>query len=124
MPKKILVVDDEPGMCDLLRERFESIGYECLTAENGQTACNLAKAEHPSIIILDLVMPLWSGLRTYQALKSDPDTKDIRIVVYTAQDEESVMESGIEALDIVDYVLKPLDLQSLTYLVNKTIDSL
>lgn len=121
--KKILVVDDECGIREVLRERFQAIGLDCLTAADGAEALEVARAEHPSLIVLDLVMPVLDGLATYRALKRDEDTRDIRIIVYSAQAPEVIMEEGVDALDIVDFILKPLDLQSLTFLVNKTLNA-
>ena len=121
--KTILVVDDESGIREVLKERFEAIGLRCLTAADGAEALEVARTEHPSLIVLDLVMPVMDGLSVYRALKESDTTRDIRIVVYSAQDPETIMEGGVDALEIVDFVLKPLDLKSLTFLVNKTLNA-
>jgi len=124
MQKKVLVVDDEPGMRELLKERFEAVGFPCVTAANGQEAIRIAKEEQPNLVILDLVMPGLDGYETYRVLKSLPETRDAKIVVYTAQDHDAVMNEGVDALDILDFVVKPVDLDSLTFLVKKTLNCL
>jgi CheY-like chemotaxis protein len=121
--KKILIVDNEQGMRELLKERLEASGFQCLTAANGLEALHLVRTERPVLVIMDLVMPHMDGYAVYKALKGNRDTRDIRIVVYSAQRPEVIMEEGIDALDIVDFILKPLDLESLTYLVRKSADA-
>ena len=120
--KKILVVDNESGMRFLLKERFETLGISCFTAQDGKEAVEIALRERPSLIILDLIMPVMDGYETYQALKSDETTRNIPVIVYTAQEQESVMEQGLEAMDLVHFVLKPFDLAALSFLVQRTLN--
>ena len=120
--KKILVVDNESGMRFLLKERFETLGISCFTAQDGKEAVEIALRERPSLIILDLIMPVMDGYETYQALKSDETTRNIPVIVYTAQEPESVMEQGLEAMDLVHFVLKPFDLAALSFLVQRTLN--
>jgi len=122
--KRILLVDDEPDLTDLLKSVFEPRGYKCMTAKDGLEAIKSAKEKRPSLIILDLVMPKMDGISTYKALKADKATKDIPIIVYTAQDPEVVIKKGEQALDVVDFVLKPFDTKSLISIVEKAIDKL
>ena len=119
--EKILLVDDEKDIRELLKVRFEISGFKCLTAKDGKEAVELAKYKQPSVIILDLMMPGMDGFQTHKALKADPSTKNIPIIAYTAQDPEVVAEKGLEALDIVDFVLKPFDAEVLMLAVNKAL---
>lgn len=81
--KKILAVDDETEVLILLKKRLESAGYEVVTASSGAAAIELAKKEHPSLIVLDILMPGLDGSETAAALHNDPDTKDIPILFLT-----------------------------------------
>lgn len=119
--EKILVVDDEKDIRELLKIRFEARSLKCLTAKDGKEAVEIAKYKQPSLIILDLMMPEMDGFQTYKALKANPSTKNIPIIAYTAQDPEVVAEKGLEALDIVDFVLKPFDTEVLMLAVNKAL---
>lgn len=119
--KKILIVDDEKDIRELLKVRFESSGFMCLTAKDGHEAIEIAKSQHPSVIILDLMMPNLDGFQTHKILKADIDTKTIPIIAYTAQNPEEVSKKGIESLDIVDFVLKPFDSKLLILAAEKAI---
>ena len=111
--KTILVVDDEKDLRKLLKSRFELSGIKCLTAKDGKDAIKLAIEKQPSVILLDLVMPKMDGFEVYKALKNNPETKHIQIIAYTAQSPEIVAKKGIEALDIVDFILKPFESKTL-----------
>ena len=119
--KKVLIVDDEKDIRDLLKARLELSGFKAVTAENGEEALKIAKHEPPSLVILDLVMPKMDGFETYNALKNDKRTRHVPIIAYTAQNPEVVAEKGIDALNIVDFVLKPFDPGVLMTMVEKTL---
>jgi len=118
---RILIVDDEESIRTLLKARFESSGLECLVAKDGKEAIEIAKTKQPSLIILDLMMPGMDGLETYKVLKAYNTTKNIPIIAYTAQGPEIVAEKGLDALDIVDFVLKPFDSKALVMAAKKII---
>jgi len=129
--KTILIVDDEQDIRTVLRRRFELSGFECLTAQNGHEAIRIAKDKNPSLIILDLVMPKMDGFKVYKILKADNETKDIPVIPYTAQKPQVVAEKGpetldlaakaVEMLDIVDFILKPCDGETLMAAVDKVL---
>ncbi len=118
---KLLIVDDEPDIRHLLKTRLELSGFKCLTAKDGEEAIRVARENKPSLVILDLVMPGKDGLQTYKELKLSPDLKDIPIIVYTAQSPDLVSEKGFEALEIVDFVLKPFDSKALIFLIERSL---
>ena len=122
--KKLLLVDDEAGLTELLKNIFEPRGFVCMTAGDGREALKIAREKHPSLIIMDLVMPRMDGIDAYRALKADKRTRDIPILVYTAQDPEVVVKKGGEALDVVDFVLKPFDTRSLITIVEKALSKI
>ncbi len=119
--KKLLIVDDEPDIVKVLKARLELEGFECFTAENGKDAIRIAKENKPSLIILDLVLPEKDGFQINKELKSSQDTKDIPVIVYTAQNPELVADKGFEALEVVDFVLKPFDSKALVFLIEQSL---
>ena len=119
--KTILIVDDEKDLRDLLKVRFEGLGFKCLIAESGSEAIKLTKQAHPTVILLDLVMPEMDGYQVSKILKGEDSTKDIPIIAYTAQPPEIVIKKGPEAFDFVDVILKPFDTDVLVQAVEKTI---
>ena len=118
---KILIVDDESDIRKLLKVRLELAGFECLVAGNGEEALKLVREFKPSLIILDLVMPGKDGLQTYKELKNYPDLKEVPVIVYTAQSPDMIAERGFEAMEIVDFVLKPFDSKALIYLIENAL---
>ena len=119
---KLLIVDDEPDIRKVLKKRLETAGFECFTAADATEAIRLAKHKQPSLIILDLVLPGRDGVQIYQELKSSEDTNHIPIIVYTAQNPDIVVKKGLQALSIVDFVLKPFDSQALISLINLSLE--
>ena len=118
---KLLIVDDEPDIRKVLKKRLELEGFQCLTAKNGTEAIKIAQEEHPALIILDLVLPGKDGLQVYQELKGAENTRNIPIVVYTAQSPDIVAEKGFDAISAVDFVLKPFESGGLISLIEKSL---
>ena len=83
--KKILVVDDDPAICENLKLRLESNGYEVTTASNGVVAFVKASEEKPDLIILDVSMPTMDGLKFVQATRWKMEMRDIPILILTAR---------------------------------------
>ncbi len=106
--KKILIVDDQVEVRELVQVTLEIGDYQILTAENGQRAIEIAREEHPDIILLDIMMPGSNvdGLEACRVLKADPDTSDITIVMLSAKGQESDVEVG-RAAGADDYFTKP-----------------
>lgn len=111
--RTILIADDEKDIRELVKARFEFNGFKCFTASNGREAIKLAKEKKPSCMILDLVMPDMDGFEVYKALKGDKETSNIHILVYSAQPSEIMAKKDIQSLDIIDFVMKPFDADSL-----------
>ena len=107
MPKeKILVVDDEEDILELLRFNLSREGYQVLCAVSGEEALRLVPSEIPSLIVLDLMLPGIDGLEVTRRLKNDPKAKSIPIVMLTAKGEEADIVTGLE-LGADDYITKP-----------------
>lgn len=107
MPKeRILVVDDEEDILELVRFNLSKEGYQAICAETGERAVEMARSEIPDLIVLDLMLPGMDGLEVTKFLKKDPETQHIPIVMLTAKGEESDVVTGLE-LGADDYVTKP-----------------
>jgi CheY-like chemotaxis protein len=87
MPKRILIVDDEPDAISYISSVLEDNGYEYLSAENGEEGLELARKEKPDMILLDLIMPEKSGMLMFQELKKDPELGKIPIIVVSGASE-------------------------------------
>jgi len=107
--KTILIVDDEADVLELLKMRFAFNGFKCITAKDSKQALKLPSHNNPALIILDLMLPKTDGLQVYKILKADKRTSHIPIIVYTAKRPENIVKKGQDALDIIDYIMKPFD---------------
>ncbi|NMM46838.1 response regulator transcription factor [Flammeovirgaceae bacterium KN852] len=105
--KKILIVDDEPDVVELLAYNFNSAGYQVEEAYNGKDALSKAKVFGPDLIILDIMMPEIDGVETCRQLRNMPKFKDTFVFFLTARSEEY---SEIAAFDVGgdDYIIKPI----------------
>jgi two-component system alkaline phosphatase synthesis response regulator PhoP len=104
---KILVVDDEQDILELIRHSLNKEGFEVHIAMNGQQAIEKAKQIIPDLILMDVMMPIMDGMEACRQLKEDPTTKNISIVFLTARSEEFAELAGFEA-GADDYVAKPI----------------
>lgn len=103
----LLLVDDEPTNLQVLRHTLQK-SYRLLFAKNGQTALELAHADRPNLVLLDIMMPGLSGYDVCQALKQDPRTAAIPVIFVTALTEAANEQQGLE-LGAVDYITKPFN---------------
>jgi two-component system, OmpR family, phosphate regulon response regulator PhoB len=107
MPKKILVVDDEKDIRDLVEATLLRSDHVVIKAESGDKAVEIARTEKPHLILMDIMMPgNLDGLQATRVLKNDPETQSCRIVLLTAKGQVSDRRAGIEA-GADDYFVKP-----------------
>jgi DNA-binding response OmpR family regulator len=109
MPARILIVDDEPPIVDLLAYNLKRANYEVLIARDGEEALAQARREQPDLIILDLMLPRLGGLEVCRALRQE---RDVPIIMLTARDDEVDRVVGLE-LGADDYVVKPFSVREL-----------
>ena len=105
-PKRILIVEDEPEIAQLVRHYLEKEGFHTSVAKTGLEAQKLVATEHPDLVILDLMLPEMDGLEVCKALRRKPETALLPIIMLTAKNEESDTVIGLE-LGADDYVTKP-----------------
>jgi DNA-binding response OmpR family regulator len=104
--RKLLIADDESGIRSLVRMTLDLDAFEILEAEDGDEALGIARDQHPDMILLDVMMPGLSGVDVCRALKDDPDTSDITVVMLTARAQERDRDDGLSA-GADDYFTKP-----------------
>src|SRR6056297_1176531 len=106
MEKKILIVEDEVDILNLLKFNFQNEGFITYTAQDGDQALEIAFQHLPHLIVLDLMLPGKNGLEVAKILKKKSETKEIPIIMLTAKVEEEDRVSGFEH-GADDYVVKP-----------------
>ena len=117
MPKKILIVDDEPDILDILKYILEKEGFKVKKARNGEEAIDKAYEEKPDLILLDIMMPKNDGIEVCRQLRSDVKFNDTFIVFLTARNEEYSEVAGFD-VGADDYVVKPIKPRSLISRIN------
>ncbi len=104
--ERILVVDDEEDLLELIRYNLGKEGYQVRCVSTGEMAIREARSQPPDLMLLDLLLPAVDGLSVCKILKGDPETKNIPIVMVTAKTEEADIVTGLE-LGADDYITKP-----------------
>jgi two-component system alkaline phosphatase synthesis response regulator PhoP len=110
MPKKILIVEDDPGISLGLKDEFESEGYVVLVADSGEKGWEAAKNQKPDLIILDIMLPVLDGYEVCKRLRMEGNRTPI--IMLTVRDKEIDKVLGLE-LGADDYVTKPFSLREL-----------
>ena len=121
MPKKVLVCDDEPYILESVGHVVREEGYGVLTAEDGEDALRLARAELPDLMILDISMPKKDGNAVCRELKSDSATRGIYIIVLTAKGQERDMAESYKC-GADEYMTKPFSPRGLRKRLHELLD--
>lgn len=108
MSRKILLVDDSATVLMMERMILASERFQVVTAANGEEAQKRAREELPDLILMDIVMPKMTGIQACRAIKDDPATKHIPIILVTTRGEAESMEAGYSS-GCNDYVTKPVN---------------
>lgn len=116
MNKKILVVEDEPLIVNMVKHRLEKHHFDVVEAFEGEEGLEKAKNEKPDLIILDIIMPKMDGYTFVKKLKRDEDTRNIPIIILTAWEkmEDLFLQEGIK-----DYLVKPFKAEELLARIHK-----
>jgi DNA-binding response OmpR family regulator len=122
MAQKILVVDDEDDLAELLSFSLRQEGYEVFKACNGAEALKRARAVLPDLILLDLMLPELDGMAVCEILRRLPSTAQIPIIMVTAWTSEQSRILGLEA-GAADYVTKPFSPRELVLRVNRLLQN-
>ncbi len=104
--KEVLVIEDEKDLIELIRYNLEKEGFQVISATDGEEGLKLAQKKRPSLVILDLMLPMIDGLEVCRRIKKDPQTACIPVVILTVKDAEADIVSGLE-VGADDYITKP-----------------
>jgi len=117
--KRVVCIEDEPEMIDLVRLILGRKGYDVIGANGGIEGLDAVRRERPDIILLDLMMPDMDGWEVYQQIKADPDLKQIPVVVVTAKAQSIDKVLGLHIAKVDDYITKPFGPQELLESIEK-----
>jgi len=125
MSKKILIVDDEEALVDIMAARLEKSGFDVLVAYDGLHGLELARKEKPDLIVLDIMLPKMDGYNVCRMLKFDNLYKHIPIILATAKGQKTDFETG-KSVSADAYIVKPFEwedlLEEIDKLLNKKLD--
>jgi DNA-binding response OmpR family regulator len=102
---KILIVEDEPGFRRTYSDLFNHFGHLVVEADNGKTGLELAKAEGPDLVLLDLVMPKMNGYEVLTELRHDSKTKDLPVIIFSVLGEQTDIQKALD-MGANDYIVK------------------
>jgi phosphate regulon transcriptional regulator PhoB len=112
MPTKILIVDDEKDIVDLISYNLEKEGFVTIKAYDGESALELAKARKPDLVVLDLMLPGIRGLEVCKFIRKNPATETLPIIMLTAKGDQVDKILGLE-MGADDYITKPFNVKEL-----------
>ena len=107
MSKRILVVDDEPDMLDVLIEWLKCLGYEAIPAVDAEEAMGILEKTLPDLILLDLLLPKMQGDEFCKKVKADEQLKHIPVILFTANVSLSSLPAKIKEMGADDFMMKP-----------------
>jgi len=110
---KILLAEDEPQIGDMVVFKLTNSGHQVVRAQDGEEALRHAAAEHPDLIVLDVMMPVLDGFEVLRRLKADPALVDVPVIMLTAKGQERDVLTGLST-GATDYIVKPFSLKELS----------
>jgi two-component system response regulator VicR len=119
--KRILCIEDEEEMIDLIKLILERKGFEVLGAVGGKEGLEVIRREMPDLVLLDLMMPEVDGWEVYREMKADEQLKDISVIVVTAKAQSIDKVLGLHIAKVDDYITKPFGPQELLKSVDKVL---
>lgn len=120
--KKILVVDDEDSLVRLIQLQLKFEGYQVITAYDGLEALEKVVEEKPDLVVLDIMMPKVDGWVVCHSIKSNADTKNIRVIILTAMTQFMSRFKGLYVFQAELYMSKPFDLDALSSNISKLLN--
>lgn len=118
---KIMIIDDDPVIRELLYFNLSIRGYEVISCASGQKALEMFPQEKPDLILLDVMMPEMDGWEVLKILRDHYDSSDVKILMLTAKSTERDKLIGKSILKADEYVTKPFDLESLLKLIAESL---
>ena len=102
---RILIVDDQPEVCDVMQRLFKAMGWQSDCVTNPQEVHDRVRADRPDVVLLDVMMPELDGFGVLKAIRSDPDIGTIPVVMYSAVNDEKTVDRALGA-GADDYIVK------------------
>ncbi|MEM5790469.1 MAG: response regulator [Candidatus Aenigmatarchaeota archaeon] len=121
MKKKVMIVDDEENMVELVRAILEKEGFEIISAYSGKECLEKLKEVKPDLILMDIMMPGITGKETVKKIRENPKTKDIKVIFLTVVRLSEIGREELKELKAVDYITKPFENKDLVERVKRAL---
>lgn len=118
---KVMIVDDEESLRELVNAILTQEGYEVISASSGQECLELLDKQKPDLILMDMMMPDMSGRETTERIRKNPETKKLKIAFLTVARFSETGKKTLEGMKVLDYIIKPFDNQDLIRKVKKIV---
>jgi DNA-binding response OmpR family regulator len=120
--RRVVYIEDEPEMVDLVRLILKRKNYEVIGADGGREGLDMVRRLLPDVVLLDLMMPDMDGWEVYQQLKADENTRDIPVIVITAKAQNIDKVLGLHIAKVNDYISKPFSPKELVDSLEKVFE--
>ncbi len=121
MAKKIMIVDDEPHLVELVGAILETEGYEVIKCHDGREALEKLKNIKPDLVLLDMMMPGMSGREVCEQIRKNPKIKNLKVIFLTVARFSETGKKVLDGLKVSDYITKPFENEDLVKRVKKVI---
>ena len=105
MPQKILIIEDDKFLRELISRKLQGEGYQISEATDGEEGARIAKGEKPDLILLDLILPGIDGFEVLKRIKESPETRSVPVIILSNLGQKEDIEKGM-SLGAVDYLIK------------------
>ena len=119
--KKIMIVDDEDNLIELVTAILEQEGYEVIPASSGQEALEKLKSVKPDLVLLDMMMPGMSGREVCEKIRANPKTRGLKVIFLTVARFSEMGKDTLKNMRVLDYITKPFDNADLVKRIKKVI---
>ena len=117
----ILTADDDPNILKLMKQELEERGYRVIQASNGQAALRMAESHHPDLIVLDVAMPVSTGITAFQSIRELPATQRIPVIFMTSVPSATIYPTVAQGSRVA-HVKKPVDIEDLVSLIRQFLE--
>lgn len=121
MPKRIMVVDDEPSICEAVKLILEAEGFKVLTALSGPECLDKLENEQVDLVLLDFFMPGMNGREVCTKIRKDPRLASLKVAFLTVAQFGGIGKEKLRKLDVADYITKPFDNEDLVRRVKRIV---
>ncbi len=122
MKKKIMIVDDEEDMVELIKAVLQRAGFDVICTYSGQECLDKLKKVKPDLILMDLMMPGITGRQTVQRIRKNPKTKNLKIAFLTVARMSELGRKELQKLKTLDYITKPFESDDLVKRIKKIVE--